>query len=111
MSHYQEKASPYNIILRFNGKSESYRVSKEFFQQIRKELQPFRSTTNQFKLIRCVETGEVFENAYKVMPWLLKNNIKGGYSACIEIRKACNGKIKSAYGFHWEYVAKSQLEI
>lgn len=111
MSHKIEKVSPYNIILKLNGKSESYRVSKELFLQIREDLKPFRSITNQCRLIQCLETGELFNDSYKAMRWLIRNKIANNYSACIEIRNACNGKIESAYGYHWKYVAVENLDI
>lgn len=111
MLNNTEKVSPYNIILKFNSNSESYRVSKELFVQLRKELQPYRSITNQHRVIRCVETNQIFTDSYHAVNWLIENKLVKKYSACIEIRNACNGNIESAFGYHWEYIAKNNLNI
>lgn len=59
------------------------------------------------KLIRCCETGELFESSYKAAEWL--NKTKFQYSKQIEtvsknIRACCCGTKRSAYGYHWKDV-------
>ena len=48
------------------------------------------------RFVRCVETGEIFRNAKDVEK---KYNFD---SSCVH--RACKGKYKTAYGYHWEYV-------
>lgn len=46
--------------------------------------------------IKCVETGEVFACGEDAAKWI------GAKKAC-NIITCCKGKLKSAYGYHWEY--------
>lgn len=48
------------------------------------------------KPILCVETGKIYQSGTVIEKELGYN--KGN------IWQACNGKIKTAYGFHWQYV-------
>jgi len=57
--------------------------------------------------IRCCETGQIFESSYKAAEWL--NSEKFQFSKNIEgmgrnIRAACTGQRKSAFGYHWKDV-------
>lgn len=49
------------------------------------------------KPVRCIETGVIYSCAEEAVKDLGKSNKTG-------ISNACNGKYKTAYGYHWEYV-------
>ncbi len=99
-----KKLSPFQIIMKDNTSSESYRVNESFFKTLRKILVPYRSSLVASKPIRCTETGEIFKNANWVKKWLKQNNITNNPSADAVIKGACKGQRLSAYGYHWEYV-------
>lgn len=99
-----KKLSIFQIILKDDIKTESYRVNEVFFITIRKMLAPYRSVVAASKSIRCIESGEIFKNANRVKTWLLKNNITKSKNADAVIKSVCKGQRLSAYGYHWEFV-------
>lgn len=99
-----KKLSPFNIILKDNNKSESYRVNEKLFNEIRNKLTPYRSYAPLSKSVRCIETGEIFKNAYMATVWLVQNGITNNYSAYGLIKAACKKQKNSAYRYHWEFV-------
>lgn len=48
--------------------------------------------------VKCIETGIIHNSLTEASKWL--NKIKGGAN----IGAVCRGKLKKAYGYHWEYV-------
>lgn len=52
---------------------------------------------SQSKQVMCVETGKIYTSLSEVYRQL---GFSQGY-----ISLACNGKYKTAYGFHWKYVS------
>ena len=98
-----KKLSPYQILLKNNEQTESYRVGKSFFETLRQILEPFRSKSAPSKAIRCIETGKIFNNANSVATWLTEQGLTQNYHANTIIKNVCNGKQKRAYGYHWEY--------
>lgn len=59
------------------------------------------------RMIRCCETGQIFESSYQAAVWL--NETKFQYSKnCAgmarNIRLVCSGKRRSAFGYHWKDV-------
>lgn len=48
------------------------------------------------KAVMCVETGEIYPSANEIQRQL--GFSQGNISAC------CNGKFKTAYGYHWQYI-------
>ncbi len=82
----------------------TYRVSEELFMAIKKEVEPYRSYKSAAKKVKCVETGRIFENAGQANDFLISNGISESYNGFLRIKKACNKKIESAYGYHWEFV-------
>lgn len=56
--------------------------------------------TKNKKLIRCVETNQVFKSYEEIVPFLNVSvrNLTSNVNAC------CMGKKISAYGYHWEHV-------
>ena len=53
------------------------------------------------KQVLCLETGVVYPSTHQVERQL---GFAQGY-----ISNACNGKLKTAYGFHWQYVIKKRV--
>ena len=50
--------------------------------------------------VKCVETGQIFDNATKAAKFIGEFSSHSGN----HILANCKGKKKSAYGYHWEYV-------
>lgn len=48
------------------------------------------------KKVLCIETGKIYPSTHQV-----ERELGFNYST---ILKVCNGKYKSAYGFHWRYI-------
>ena len=95
--------SKYAIRLQENGKTQfSYRISKELFEAIKKEVAPYRSLQAQPKKIRCIETGKIFRCAREAAGWLYEMNLTESYSADISVKAACKGLRTKAYSYHWE---------
>ena len=55
-----------------------------------------RAAKSKSKPVRCIETNIIYPSSKEVQRKL-------GFAQG-NICKCCNGKIKSAYGYHWEYV-------
>ena len=55
-----------------------------------------RKAKKQYKKVKCVETGKIYESITQAS---VETGIANG-----DIVKACQGKLKTAGGFHWEYV-------
>ena len=55
-----------------------------------------RLSKSQSKSVKCLETGKIYTS-------LIEIGRKFGFSIG-NICECCNGKRKSAYGFHWQYV-------
>lgn len=55
-----------------------------------------RAAKSKSKPVRCIETNIIYPSSKEVQRKL--GFAQGNISNC------CNGKIKSAYGYHWEYV-------
>ena len=83
----------------------NYKVSEEHFNKIKEKIEEYRSIGHICKKIRCIETGQVFENARKASRWVsyVKENL---YNSCNSdlIKQCCRGKQKTSYGYHWEFV-------
>lgn len=52
--------------------------------------------------IRNIDTTQIFENSKEAAKWCNGDNRK--------INECCNGKHKTAYGYHWEYVTDEQTK-
>ena len=55
-----------------------------------------RKAKNQYKKVKCVETGKIYESIKQAS---VETGIPDG-----NIVKCCQGKLKTCGGFHWEYV-------
>jgi len=55
--------------------------------------------------VKCIETGKVFTTTKYAIEWV-KNKIKNPKASRCNISSCCTGKLKSAYGYHWEYADK-----
>jgi hypothetical protein len=53
-------------------------------------------------LIRCMETGEVFNGPSYAADWLKSGGILTATAG--NITHCCRGIYKAAYGYHWEYI-------
>ena len=63
-----------------------------------KEVQQVeKNNKKQGEQVLCLETGKIYSSTMEVQRKL-------GFSRG-NISKVCNGKIKQAYGFHWQYVS------
>ena len=54
------------------------------------------------KFVLCIETGQIFSTAKEAAKWAGVNN------SCL--CKACNGRIKTSGGYHWEYITKEETD-
>ena len=54
--------------------------------------------------VECLETGEVFESAREAAIWCISQGLTKSSNSRININKAAQGKIPSAYGFHWKHI-------
>lgn len=59
--------------------------------------------------VRCIEKDVVFPSVADAERWLQKtSNPKASHSAIVN---ACKGKLRSAYGYRWEYVESKQGDL
>lgn len=81
----------------------TYKVSAQRFNKLKEKLQPYRSLPAQSKKVRCIETGQIFENAKAASKWaaFVRENFYCSYDL---IKQCCRGKQKTSYGYHWEFV-------
>lgn len=81
----------------------TYKVSAQRFNKLKEKLQPYRSLPAQSKKVRCVETGQIFENAKAASKWaaFVRENFYCNFDL---IKQCCRGKQKTSYGYHWEFV-------
>lgn len=99
--------SKYVIRLQENGKTQfSYRISKELFEAIKKEVAPYRSLQAKPKKIKCIETGKTFRCAREAAGWLYEMNLTESCSADMAVKAACKGQRTKAYGYHWKFIGK-----
>jgi hypothetical protein len=61
------------------------------------------------KVVVCFETGAEFESASAARDWLQVNGHPRAVSHAI--CDACNGKIATAYGYHWHYLGAPVLKM
>ena len=89
----------------------NYKVSEETFNKIKDRIEEYRSIGHICKKIRCIETGQIFENAKMASRWVsyVKENF---YNRCNSdlIKQCCRGKQKTSYGYHWEFVKEVENE-
>lgn len=81
----------------------NYKVSEKQFNKVIERVEPYRSVGYICKKVKCIETGQVFENARKAAEWtsFVKENF---YCDSDLIKQCCRGKQKTSYGYHWEFV-------
>ena len=84
----------------------SYKISSEKFNLLMEKIKPFRSLQEQSKKVRCLEPGQIFENARAASNWVAF--VRENYYCSIDtIRLCCRGCQKTAFGYHWEYIENS----
>ena len=81
----------------------NYKVSEKQFNKVIERVEPYRSVGYICKKVKCIETGQFFENARKASEWVafVKENY---YCSSDQIKQCCRGKQKTSYGYHWEFV-------
>ena len=82
----------------------TYRVSKEMFLSIQKEITPYQTFKEKAKKVKCIETGEIFNSAKQANEMLVQKGLASSYTAYNRIKEVCRNKTETAYGFHWEFV-------
>ena len=60
-----------------------YKVEEEQFNQIKEKVEQYRSIGHTCKKVRCIETGQVFENAKMASRWV--SEIRENYYCSIQI--------------------------
>lgn len=82
-----------------------YKVEEKQFNDILDKIEKYRSIGHICKKVKCIETGQIFENARMASRWVsgIRENY---YNACNFnlIKQCCRGKQKTSYGYHWEFV-------
>ena len=53
------------------------------------------------KKVLCVETGFIFDSGSCAAKWLQSNGLKSALPC--NISSVCTGKLKTAYGYHWQH--------
>lgn len=105
MTNKKISKTPYIIRLTINEKnSETYRVSKDLFITIKNIIKPYQSFKNKPKKVKCIETGEIFENAKDANDMLIKKGVSSSYDAYNKIKEVCNKRKEAVYGLHWVFV-------
>lgn len=74
------------------GKNKGKTLSEEHKRKI--------SEVNATKVL-CIETGHIFDSLTEASKWL---GVKTIHSGQVSISNCLNGRAKTAYGYHWEYV-------
>lgn len=96
--------SKYRIILKQEDiKMGTYKVPEKKFEEIKSDIEKYHSVGTPSKKVRCVETGQIFENAGVAAKWAAYVRER---SFCQQdlIKQCCRGKQKTSYGYHWEFV-------
>ncbi len=83
----------------------TYRVNERLFYMLEKNLEKYRSKSQQPKKIRCVETGQIFESVRKAGEWL-EFVLEINYCDFRLLKQACYRKNGKSYGYHWEFVTE-----
>ena len=97
---------PQDIFYEIQKDLGSYKISSEKFNLLMEKIKPFRSLQEQSKKVRCLETGQIFENARAASNWVAF--VRENYYCSIDtIRLCCRGCQKTAFGYHWEYIENS----
>ena len=95
MTNEKITKTPYIIRLTINPKnSETYRVSKDLFITIKNIIKPYQSFKNKPKKVKCIETGEIFENAKDANDMLIQKGISYSYDAYNRIKKYAIKNVK-----------------
>lgn len=105
MPNQSPKSSPYIIRLIENETViGTYRVSKEIFLSVQKEITPYQTFREKAKKVKCIETGEIFTSAKQANEMLVQKGLAYSYTAYNRIKDVCHNRKEAAYGFHWEFV-------
>lgn len=114
----QKMLKPYRFIYKKNIKSKnaysvilkdgnvqigSYKISSEKYHFLIEKIQEYRSFASQAKKVKCIETGQIFENARQASIWAASAK-KTSFCNMQLIKQCCRGKQKTSYGYHWEFI-------
>lgn len=108
MTGKRQKVSQFQVILKVNNKSESYRIPANLFVTLKNDLNPYRFAAVPTKAVKCIETGKVFRCARDAMLWLIKEKVTNNYNADTLIKAACKREHNVSCGFHWCFVDSSE---
>lgn len=81
----------------------NYKVDEKRFNKVKENLEKYRSIGRICKKVRCIETGQIFENAKVAAKWAAFARERS-YCESDLIKQCCRGKQKTSYGYHWEWV-------
>lgn len=96
--------SKYRITLKQEDiKMGTYKLPEEMFNSIKTDIEQYRSFGYPSKKVRCIETGQIFENAGIAAKWAAFVRERN-YCDQDLIKQCCRGKQKTSYGYHWEWV-------
>lgn len=96
--------SKYRIVLKQEDiKMGTYKVPQKMLEKIKADIEKFRSVGALCKKVRCIETGQIFENAHMAAKWAAFAQERS-YCDFDLIKQCCRGKQKTSYGYHWEFV-------
>lgn len=71
--------------------------------KIKSEIEQYHSLGYPSKKVRCIETGQIFENAGIAAKWVAFAR-EESYCNLDFIKQCSRGKQKTSYGYHWEWV-------
>lgn len=96
--------SRYRIVLMQEKiKMGTYKIPEKMYEKIKSEIEQYHSLGYPSKKVRCIETGQIFENAGIAAKWVAFAR-EESYCNLDLIKQCCRGKQKTSYGYHWEWV-------
>lgn len=81
----------------------TYKIPEKMYEKIKYEIEQYHSLGYPSKKVRCIETGQIFENAGIAAKWVAFAR-EESYCNLDLIKQCCRGKQKTSYGYHWEWV-------
>lgn len=55
------------------------------------------------KMVRCIETGQIFKNAAAANSWLREQGLTDSVYVEAAIKEVCKGRKETACGYHWRF--------
>ena len=73
-------------------------------EETKEKLSKLMKAKSVGKKVRCVETGRIFDSVRDAEEFMHPNEPRKKIKAKTNISMVCNGRSKTAYGYHWEFV-------